>query len=195
MTSKPPEPLSQLPRDAKCARKVRRAVTVAVLNGWSFAIFAIASALLLLADITLAAVGITVALGIVTYCEFRGQRLLRQLDPSGCKILGWGQLCLLAALAAYCGWSIAWGFLYLSNLSQALAEHPELLENYDEVQRRDVKDIAVAVDEFWPQLVAVVYGAVIIASVIYQGGNAWYYFTRRKFVRECREMLGMEGGD
>ena len=159
--------------------------------------FAVASALLLVlatlgGHFTIAALGITVALGIVAYYEFRGKRMLKQLDVAGCRVLGWNQLGLLAALTVYCGWSIVWGFLYPSNLSAGIEEHPELLSAYSETERRDLVDALKIIDEIWPALIASTYGAIIIASVIYQGGNAWYYFARKRYVDECRAML--EGG-
>ena len=45
------------------------------------------------------------------------------------------------------------------------------------------------VEEFWTVLIASIYGAIIVASVIYQGWNAWYYFSRKRFVEECRAMI------
>ena len=192
--TQPTDPLYQLPYTAECARKVRRAVTVAGVNAWSFTVFAVASAVLLVlctlsGDFTLAALGITVALGMVAYYEFRGKQMLTQLDVAGCRVLGWNQLGLLAALSVYCGWSIVWGFLYPSNLVAGLEEHPELLASFSELERRDLMEMAGILDEFWPVIIAATYGAIIIASLIYQGGNAWYYFTRKRYVEECQGKL------
>ena len=174
------DPLSRLPYHAICAQKVRWAVGVAALNAWSFAIFAVASAVLLvistlLGDFTLAALGITAVLGVVAYFEFRGKQMLKELDPAGCLVLGWNQLGLLAALVAYCGWSIVWGVLYPP--SEELRANPswQLLESEFG-------------DALWPALIASIYGAIIVASLIYQGWNAWYYFSRKRFVEECQAM-------
>ena len=99
----PKDPLSRLPRDVFCVRKVRRAVSVAGVNAISFATFAVASAMLMLATMfsggfTVAAVGITAVLGLVAYYEFRGRTMLKHLDVAGCRVLGWNQLAVLAAL-------------------------------------------------------------------------------------------------
>lgn len=171
-------PLAQLPRDAECAYKVRMAVGVAAFNAWSFAVCAAASAVFLAVSpafggFSLAGVGITLVLAGVTYCEFRGQRLLQSLDARGCRVLGWNQLGLLAAVALYCIWSIVWGFVYPS----PWADHPDW-----QALERDFGDA------LWPVLVASIYGGVLIACALYQGGNAWYYFTRRRAVEECRAM-------
>ena len=182
--------LDQLPADDPNVRKVKRAVGVAALNAWSFAVFAAASAVLLVlatleGGFTIAAAGITIALFVVSYYEFRGQRMLTELNPDGCRLLGWNQLGLLAALTAYCAWSIVWGFLYPSPLSDILTEHPEILEPYDEMQRRDIRVIFEILGDYWPALIASIYGGVIFGTLIYQGGNAWYYFARQEHVEQC----------
>jgi hypothetical protein len=182
-----------LPRDAVCAQKVRRADAIAAFNAWSFAVCAAFSAVLLLASIffgglTIAAVGITLALFAVAYFEFRGKRMLNDLNTRACRLLGWNQLALFAVIAAYCIWSIIWGFLYPSSLSEQLAQNPAVLQPYSEADRRDILDLFSLVDEFWPALITIIYGSVIIATLIYQGWNAWYYFTRRRFVEACLEI-------
>ena len=189
----PKDPLSRLPQDVLCVRKVRRAASIAGLNAISFTIFAVASAQLMMATmfsggITIAAVTITVTLGLVAWYEFRGRKMLKQLDVAACRLLGWNQLALLGVLVAYCSWSIVWGYLYPSSLAEGLAEHPELLEPYSEQDRRDLMELVEIVEEFWPTLIAVIYGTIIFLSVIYQGWNAWYYFSRKRFVEECRAM-------
>ena len=191
------DPLSRLPKDVKCVRKVRRAAGIAGFNAVSFAVLAVASANLILATmfsggLTVAAVGITVVLGLVAYYEYRGRKLLQHLDVKGCSLLGWNQLGLLAALVLYCGWSIVWGFMYPTGLTdginEVLAERPEILEPYSEQEQRDLKELIEIMGEFGPVIMATTYGAIIVASVLYQGWNAWYYFSRKKFVKECQAM-------
>lgn len=127
----------------------------------------------------------TLFLGWVTYNEFRGRKLLLAYEPRGARLLGWNQLLLLAALVGYCVWSIIWGFVYPSPLSDVLTEHPELLASYSESERRNLTDAFDILDDFWPAIISTIYGAVILVSVFYQGGNAWYNFTRERFVRQC----------
>jgi hypothetical protein len=62
-----------------------------------------------------------------------------------------------------------------------------LLASYSEAERRDVIDAFAALDDFWPAIITSIYGAVILVSIFYQGGNAWYNFSRQRFVRQCRE--------
>jgi len=180
--SPPAAPLSRLPHGAACAQKVRWAVGIAGFNAGSFGVCAVGSAVLLagaviFGEFTVAAEGITLILFVIAYFEFRGRRLLKELQPAGCILLGWNQLGLMAALWVYCIWSIYGGFA--SPPPKELAEHPDwrLLES----------ELG---DALWPAIVASIYGGVIIATLMYQGGNAWYYFTRRKFVEQCRALAG-----
>ena len=193
MAEPSPKPLDQLPQDTTCVCKVRRTISIASLNAWSFAVFAAASTVLLFGStFTIAGVGITFALFAVSYNEFRGKKMLGELKPGGCDVLGWNQLGLLAALSVYCVWSIIWGFLYPSPLSEILTEHPEILEPYSEIERRDIREMFDILDDMWAGIIAAVYGGVILGTLIYQGGNAWYYFTRRKYVEQCATLRGKE---
>ncbi len=162
------------------------AARLAYFNGACFGVFCVASALLLPLVPTIAGVLMTLFLGLVTYNEFRGRTLLLAYEPRGARLLGWNQLLLLAALVAYCVWSIVWGFVYPNPLSDILTERPELLASYSEAERRDLRDALDVFSDFWPAIIASTYGAVIVVSVFYQGANAWYNFSRERYVRQCK---------
>ena len=124
-----------------------------------FAVFSIAGLL------------VTVGLAGVAYNEFRGRRRLLEFDPSAAALLGWNQLGFLALIVAYCAWMLYSGLTGENPFSAALAAHPELL---------DAGELPEWTHDLYHICLIGVYGSVIVLSVIFQGLNAFYYFTRRK---------------
>ncbi len=173
------------------AAKIRKAARVASFNGWSTAIvaalavpFALSSTLNLL--VALALIG-------VAFVEFQGRRRLLKFDPAAVTILGWNQLAFLAMICAYCGW-----MLY-ANLSGPNVFAAELESNPDLKAAVGMLD---GFDGLFRQIVIALYGSVMVLSVIFQGGNAIYYFTRRKYIESyvaetpawIRDLQGMSTG-
>lgn len=151
-------------------KKIRRAAGVAALNGWVTAVLAICSAPFALFGMT--GVLVTIALSAVAYNEFRGRKRLLQFDPSGATVLGWNQVGLLAMIILYCLWMIYAGLTGTSDLSAQLRAQPELAHAFGSMD----------VEQLYKSLVLVVYGTVIALSLVFQGLNAIYYFTRRRHV-------------
>ena len=149
-------------------KAIRKAAKVAAFNGWATAIIAALSAPFALFSLT--GFLVTVGLAGVAYNEFRGRKRLLDLDPSSATLLGWNQIGFLALIAVYCLWMI---FTNIGSFASELQANPEL-------------EAAVgSLDEFEPLFRYVVvgfYGTVILLSAIFQGLNALYYFTRRKYV-------------
>ena len=81
---------------------------------------------------------------------------------------------LLAAIVSYCLANIYWQLAHPSPLPKSVVDNP---------QYREMADL---IDDLRLAIVLALYIGVIIGTLIYQGGNAWYYFTREKFVRECQ---------
>jgi hypothetical protein len=153
------------------ATKIRKAARVAAFNGWSTAIvaalsvpFALSSTINLL---------VAVALIGVAFVEFHGRRRLLKFDPAAATILGWNQLAFLAMICAYCGW-----MLY-SNLNGPNAFAAELEANADLKAAVGMLD---GFDTLYRQIVLALYGSVIVLSILFQGGTAIYYFTRRPYI-------------
>ena len=170
---------------------MNRAIGVASFNAWTFAVLCGASVCLLPYQFTVAGILITLVLGAVAYLEFRGKKQLAQLNVAGCRLLGWNQVLLLTAIVIYCTWSIVWGYLYPSPMSQMLAEaqqeHPQIMSMYSKEDLELLEELAEEYAHAWPLVIASVYGSVIAASLIVQGWNAWYNFSRARWVRECRD--------
>jgi len=141
------------------------AAKVAAFNGWSVGFFAAVSILLGLFSLTSFLVG--VGLAIVARNEFVGRRRLRALDPSGLELLWRNQLGFMSIIIAYCLWSIFRPFVVPDSQMTVLTE---LLGD--------------GVDELLQSLTLILYGAFIVATAIFQGLNAYYYFVRAARIRD-----------
>jgi hypothetical protein len=152
---------------------IRKAARVAAFNGWTTALIAAASAPFSLGS----PVGLALAAGIayVALNEFRGRRRLLNFEPRGATQLGWNQLGLLAMITAYCLWT----------LHTSLAETGEVaaqLHSYAELDA--VLGSTGGFERLYKQIVLYLYGGVIGLSMLFQGGTALYYFSRRRHVEE-----------
>lgn len=163
--------LQELEQSQVRAKQIRRAAGVAAFNGWTTAIFAVASAPF--APFSFVGALVTLGLGIVAYNEFQGRRKLLQFDSRGADLLGWNQLGFLGLIVVYSGWMLFTGLTGEGPFAGELRKNPELasvlgpLHEYDELYRL---------------IVVAAYGSMIVFSAIFQGGNAWYYFSRRKLL-------------
>ena len=151
------------------ARKVLKAAKVAAFNGWTVGFFAAASAIFALFSIPTAL--LCAGLAFVTYNEFRGRKLLLRFEPRATRVLGWNQLVLMGLLIAYGAWHIGAAYLGPSPYEQAIRTTPQL-----EKMLRPVENL-------YTLLTVVVYGGVIVGTMIFQALNAAYYFTRAKRLR------------
>src|SRR5689334_7687058 len=99
-----PQQLREL-TDARAAHKyIRRAINVALFDGWTVAAFALVNCMCGLADLTSMIVGL--AMGAVAVVEIRGAAQLRRLDTSAPRRLGFNQILLGMLLSAYALWQI-----------------------------------------------------------------------------------------
>src|SRR4051794_11088275 len=133
------------------------------------------SAIFFLFDRSPAAIAITLGLSIVAYNEFRGRKRLLNFDPGAATMLGWNQLGLLAAIVAYCAWMLS------ANSSKAVGA---MTSQMDSATRQQVREVLGALDGLYKTATLALYGGVIVLSMLFQGGNALYYFTRRRHVED-----------
>lgn len=150
----------QLLREAKeRAAGFLGAARVAAFNAWSVGFFAGVSVLFGFFSLTSLLVG--VGLAVVARNEFLGRRQLLALNPAGLERLWRNQVGFMALIIAYCAWSmvrtVAVPDPEMAELTQLLGEDTEAL-----VQ----------------SLTLTVYGIVIVATAIFQGLNARYYYLR-----------------
>ena len=177
VTSEPNGPLSQSQQHKVAAahdraRKIRKAAAVAAFNGWVTGILAACSAPFAL--FSLPGFLATAGLSLVAYNEFKGRKRLLQFDRDASVFLGWNQVGLLALITTYCIWMLAVGLTSEGPFAAEVKAKPELGVAFDSVDE---------FDQIYRFLVAAVYGTVIVLSAVFQGLNAFYYFTRRKHVK------------
>jgi hypothetical protein len=155
----------------KRARKIRTAAGVAAFNGWGTAVLAACSAPFALFSI----LGCLVLLGltVVAYNEFHGRQRLLLFDPAAARLLGWNQLGFLGLIVAYCAWMLCTGLTSANPIAAEMAHNLDLERTLGSMGQ---------VDYLYRATVVVFYGTVIFLALIFQGLNAVYYFTRRKYV-------------
>lgn len=166
-----PEQRGQLDEAQRRSQKVRRAAGVASFNGWSIAVFAALSAPF--APFSLAGFALTVGMAVIAYGEFAGRNGLLRFEPAAATRLGWNQLGFLGLLVGYGVW------MTLSGLS---AEGPFAAEMAAKPELREILGSAEAFDQTYRLVLVGFYGVVALLSLVFQGGNAWYYFSRRRHV-------------
>lgn len=158
------------------AKKLRSAAGVARFNGTCIGVFSALSLLFvggaaMLGEFDWVAVIMAVGLGVLSWNEFRGRRLLLQFDPRAPAVLGWNQLALLGLIVAYAAWMLAVGLL---------GPNP-----YEEAMQRESATIQMlgGIGKLYKTLTVTVYGSLIVGTLIFQGLNALYYFTRARILR------------
>ncbi len=154
-------------------RPIRRAAHVAVFNGWITASLALLS--LPFAFFSYAGLAMSIVMAVVAFNEFRGRNRLLEFAPSGATLLGWNQVALLTAIVIYCAWAL------YANLAgpSILATDPQTRALVEE----SLGSVS-AIESLARQIVILVYGSVIVLTLLFQGGNALYYFSRRKHVEQ-----------
>ena len=163
-----PEHLRELELARARFGKIRRAAGVALFNGWTVGVFAALSLLIGLFSLTSLLIGL--ALAAVTYNEFAGAKMLRGLDLRAPRRLALGQLGLCGVLITYALWSIYSFQTGPSPYEEALAVGGQATA------------IVGSIEQLQKTITYAVYGGLIVGSILFQGGTAWYYFTRNKYI-------------
>jgi hypothetical protein len=164
-----PEHLRELELARTRSKKIRRAAGVAAFNGWTVGAFAALSLMIGLFSLTSLLIG--VALAVVAWNEFAGAKMLRRLDTRAPRRLALGQLGLCGVLITYALWSIYSFQTGPSPYEAALAAGGQATA------------IVGSIQQFEQAVTYAVYGGLIIGSILFQGGTAWYYSSREKYIR------------
>ncbi len=170
-----PEHLAQITQATLRAKKIRKAGSVATANGRILAVFSVGS--FLFAAVSLVSgefdvIGLIMGagLGLAAWNEFRGRAMLGRFDVRACRVLGWNQLGLMALVIGYAGWMLGRSLWGPDPYAEAMAGEPMLAGPLG------------SINQLYRTLSLAFYGGLIAATVIFQGLNALYYFTRRKYV-------------
>ena len=166
-----PQQLQELANARAAHKYVRRAITVALFDGWTVAAFAIINGLCaLFGDFQSMIVG--AVLGVIAFVEIRGAGQLRRLDQSAPRRLAFNQILLGLLLCAYAAWRI---YEYLHGPSL----YPELAAADPKVGKR--------FDDMFRSIGVAIYGCLIIFAILAQGSAAIFYFSREKHLKAYRE--------
>jgi hypothetical protein len=155
---------------------VRKAARMAATNAWMTGVIAALSWPFAMFSV----VGFLVAVGlsVVTYNEFSGRRRLLEFDPSAATSLARNQLGFLAMIVVYCVWSI------YSNLAIGNPILNDLSANSELKDLGLDGNLAASGGQIVTLVIVGFYGLVILLSVLFQGGMAYYYASRRKYVQK-----------
>ncbi|MDP6542896.1 MAG: hypothetical protein QGH60_02830 [Phycisphaerae bacterium] len=169
------EHLDQLTYAKLRAKKVRKACGVATLNGCILVAFSGLSLLmaligLMFGEFDVLGLGFGAGLGILAWNEFRGRAMLRGFKLRGCQVLGWNQVGLLAMVIVYSVWMIAAALWGPSPYDEAIANESMLAGPLG------------SINELHKMITVAIYGGLIVGTLIFQGLNVLYYFTRRTHV-------------
>ena len=166
---------------------LRRVKRSARMNGWSVAIFAGLCTLVSLAfgDLVGASTGLLVTIGGAL--EVHGYRMLRRNDAGGMRWLARSQLVVLGTIWAYSIprlLSFDAGYLQsevIPNARAVLAAHGLDLDAMLAPTGTDSTNIVQLVHLFF----VVLYGSVLLVTLLYQGGLYFYYRWRTAAVEEA----------
>jgi len=161
-----PEHYEELAAAGSRSRALDRAAAVASFNAWGAAIFAVLGlpfALFSPVDIVLC-----LGLAVIAWREFKGRRLLKALDRAAPRLLGFNQIGLACLIAAYCLFNIILVLTQPGPYAAAMASQPDIAQSLGPIENL-YKTCSLAI-----------YGGIIVLSLLFQGGTAWYYFSRAK---------------
>jgi hypothetical protein len=153
---------------------LRRILRMSALNGWSVALFSGFCALisLLFGQLTGTGVGVMIMIGGIM--ELRGRKKLQRHDIDGMRLLVRAQLFVLGVVLVYA----------VSRVASFDAEFAR--SNVSPEMQQLLTESGVDLGEILPLIKLAfygMYGAVILATILYQGGMAWYYHRRTAAVR------------
>lgn len=165
-----PEHLRQLAEAHRASARIRRAVSIATIDGWSIAAFAVLNCVCGISSISSLLVG--AALGAIAFVELRSAGQLRRLEPRALRTLGRNQLALASLLIVYACWGIYAELSGPGAYAAAVASDPELAP------------MLAPIEGMMRQMAIVTYVGLIGVALLAQGGLALFYFSRLKHLQD-----------
>ena len=148
----------------------QRVLRLARFDGWSVVLVASIGAVLAASSGDTVGAGVGVLVAGAGMVELHGVTLLRHSDARGIIWLINSQCLIMLSIFGYCAIRLA---------------HPQLEPlrvGATEDMKQQLASIGWTVDQFLELVSRVVYLGVALATFIYQGGMAFYYFRRRQAV-------------
>jgi hypothetical protein len=121
---------------------------------------------------------ITVGVCAVGVVEFLGYQKLVKADPSAARFLAMNQLAFLGLITIYC---LIQMLTFSTAEVKAAAMSPEFRAQLNAMPEM-TREVDSMIEQWGPMVTYGFYSLVIILSVLFQGGLAYYYYTRRKFL-------------
>jgi hypothetical protein len=171
--------LSILAQAREARRKLRFGGLIALGNGVGLGLCAVLSLGSGLLELSLSPVGL--ALGALAWNEQRGRRLLLDADARAPRRLAMNQILLFIVVLIYCAHAAYTAWTGPNLLDAVLKDNRELSEALGEA----VASAGTSADELsqWSRAAALlVYGAIVLGSLVVQGLTAWYYSSLRAAV-------------
>jgi hypothetical protein len=164
------------PEPTPADKALKRVLAVSRLNGWSVAIFAALCVLVALGMGDLLGIAICLLVLVSGWMEIRGNRLIKQRDPAGMKWLVRSQMFLLAVILAYCARCL--GSFDSDSVMSNLTPDMEAVLKEAGIEKADLVPLV-------HKMFFVLYGAVALTCLIYQGGLALFYRGKTALVTEA----------
>jgi len=165
--------------------QLRTARSLAAFNGWSLllcGIFATAGAALGLGSVWLGA--LIIGFGVI---ELHGRARLRALDPVGTTVLAVNQVALLAAVWIYCAVAAYEGQAAQPGLADSIGQHRELIQVMQLDRSGNLDDQLASAARTYRRAVILFYTGLAFVTLLFQGGCAYYYYTRRGPLEALRQ--------
>jgi hypothetical protein len=158
------------------AKKLRSAAGLAKFNGITIGTFGALSLMIVVGEMMFGELDwlgtiMGIGLAVISWNEFRGRKLLQQFNARAPAVLGWNQLGLLALVVGYAVWMICAGFK---------VANPDEERMLKELAGTPMESLA----NLPKMLASVMYRALIVITVMFQGLNSLYYFTRARILRD-----------
>ena len=179
----PPSPLTpeaqdQVRRAAALRRPVSSATRVALGSAVTMLLVAALSVPVLMLSFSATNLLVVLALIGLGIQEYRGYRSLKRLAPAAPRQLGINQVCLLGLIVFYCAMQMATAS---SGDIKAMVVSPEFRSALQQMPSGGgLNDLVAQADRWAPLAIYGFYSLVLLLGVLFQGGLAWYYFSRRK---------------
>jgi hypothetical protein len=177
-----PSQLAQIESAGRIHRLVKRATRTAGASAWTMLIIGLSAGLFALLSPNLTSLLTALALCAVGGVEYAGYRGLQRADPDAALLLARNQLFFLALIVAYAIWQM----VSFSSAGVKATVLPDDVRSQLSLMPDLTKQIDGQID-LWGTIANYgFYALLIILSIVFQGGLALYYFTRRKHVAAFR---------